>query len=130
MMDVYVIPVGPDRYELYCDHDVPDADVVGDVPSQGRLAKMFAAFKEQLARVEAERLSGEARVHVGPRTWTERMKDRALCWIAEKVAEQRLLWRLRNESDLKLHYPDDIKEDAAIAIARAELQREADRHMK
>lgn len=129
-MDVYVIPVAPDRYELYCEHDVSDADVVGDVPPQGRLAKMFATFKEQLARVEAERLSGESRVHAGPRTWTERMKDRALCWIAEKIAEQRLLWRLRNESDLMLHYPDDIKEDAAIGTARAELQREADRHMK
>jgi hypothetical protein len=130
MMDGYVIPVAPDRYELYCEHDVADADVVGDVPPQGRLAKLFANFKEQLARVEAERLSGESRVHAGPRTWTERMKDRALCWIAEKIAEQRLLWRLRNESDLMLHYPDDIKEDAAVGTARAELQREADRHMK
>ena len=77
-----------------------------------------------------ERLSGETRVHDGPRTWTERMKDRGLCWIAEKIAEQRLLWRLRNESELMLHYPDDIAADAAVANARAELQREADRHMK
>jgi hypothetical protein len=130
MMDVYVIPVAPERYELYCEHDVSDDDVVGEVPPQGRLARMFANFKEQLARVEAERISGEARAHAGPRTWTERMKDRALCWIAEKIAEQRLLWRLRNESELMLHYPDDMKEDAAIGSARTELQREADRHMK
>jgi len=130
MMDVYVIPVAPGRYELYCEHDVPDADVAGDVPSQGRLATMYANFKEALARVEAERLSGEAHVHDGPRTWTERMKDRALCWVAERIAEQRLLWRLRNENELMLHYPNDITEDAAICTARAELQREADRHMK
>ena len=129
MMDVYVIPVAPDRYELYCDHAGPDADAIGDVPPQGRFAKMYANFKEALARVEAERLSGEARVHEGPRTWTERMKDRGLCWIAEKIAEQRLLWRLRNESDLVLHYPDDITSDRATGFARAELQREADRHM-
>jgi hypothetical protein len=129
-MDVYVIPVATDRYELYCEHDVPDADAIGDVPPQGRLAKMYANFKEALARVEAERLSGEARVHDGPRTWTERVKDRALCWMAERIAEQRLLWRLRNETDLVLHYPDDIMEEAAMVTARAELQREADRHMK
>jgi hypothetical protein len=128
-MDVYVLPVASNRYELYCEHDGADGDMVGDVP-QGRLAKMYANFKEALARVEEERLSGVARVHDGPRGWTERMKDRGLCWIAEKIAEQRLLWRLRNETELTLHYPDDIAEDAAIATAREDLQREVDRHGK
>ncbi len=129
-MDVYVIPVAPERYELYCDHVGPDAEAIEDAPPKGRFAKMYANFKETLARVEEERLSGEARVHEGPRTWTERMKDRGMCWLAEKIAEQRLLWRLRNESELMLHYPDDITSDAAVGFARAELQREADRHMK
>ncbi len=128
-MDVFVIPVAPGRYELYCEHVGPDTEVIGEAP-QGRIAKMYANFKDALARVEEERLSGQARVHDGPRTWTERMKDRALCWIAEKIAEQRLLWRLRNESELMLHYPDDTTPDAAVGIARAELQREVDRHMK
>jgi hypothetical protein len=58
------------------------------------------------------------------------MKDRALCWIAEKIAEQRLLWRLRNETELLLHYPDDMDCDAAMTASRAELQRESDRHSK
>jgi hypothetical protein len=129
-MDVYVIPVAQDRYELYCEYDAAEADPLGDVPPQGRFAKMFANFKEALARVEEERLSGEARVYDRPRTWTERMKDRGLCWIAEKIAEQRLLWRLRNESELILHFPDDTTAEAATSIARAELQREVDRHMK
>jgi len=129
-MDVYVIPVATDRYELYCEHEGPDAEMIGEAPPQRRFAKMYASFKDALARVEEERLSGQARVHDGPRTWTERMKDRALCWIAEKIAEQRLLWRLRNESELMLHYPDDTTSDAAVGIARAELQREVDRHMK
>lgn len=129
-MDVYVIPVASDRYELYCEFDGSETDVMaGDAP-KGRFARMYANFREALARVEEERLSGERRAPEGPRSWTERMKDRALCWLAEKIAEQRLLWRLRNESDLMLHYPDDIDKDAAIANARADLQREADRHMK
>lgn len=129
-MDVYVIPVAPDRYELYCEHDGSDADALGEEPPKGRFATIYANFKEALARVEEERRSGEARVHEGPRTWTERMKDHTLGWIAEKIAEQRLLWRLRTESELMLHYPDDMMADAAIGNARAELQREADRHMK
>ena len=128
-MDVFVVPVAPDRYELYCEHEGAETEVVGDVP-QGRFARLYANFKEALARVEQERLSGEARVYTRPRTWTERMKDRGLCWIAEKIAEQRLLWRLRNESELTLHYPDDVPADSAICTARAELQREADRHLK
>lgn len=129
-MDVYVIPVASDRYELYCEHIGPDAEVIGEAPPQGRFARMYANFKDALARVEEERLSGQARVLDAPRSWSERMKDRTLCWIAERIAEQRLLWRLRNESELRLHYPDDTTADAAVGIARAELQREADRHMK
>ena len=129
-MDVYVIPVAPNRYELYCEHGDSEADVIGAEPPKGRFARMYANFREALARVEEERLSGEKRAHDGPRTWTERMKDRALCWIAEKIAEQRLLWRLRNESELMLHHPDDMPGDVAIATSKADLQREADRHMK
>ena len=129
-MDVYVIPVSHDRHELYCEHDGGDIDPIAEEAPKGRLAKLYANFREALARVEQERLSGETRVYDVPRTWTERMKDRGLCWIAEKIAEQRLLWRLRNESELMLHYPDDIAADAAVADARAELRRDADRHMK
>jgi hypothetical protein len=129
-MDVYFIPVASDRYELYCEHEAGASEVVGDVPPKGRLAALYANFKDALARVEEERLSGETRVHDGPRSWTERLKDRAMCWIAEKIAEQRLLWRLRNESELMLHYPDDMSAEDVTTLARAELQREADRHMK
>jgi hypothetical protein len=129
-MDVYVIPVSRDRHELYCEYDGGDIDPIADEPPKGRFAKLYANFREALARVEQERLSGEARVYDVPRTWTERMKDRGLCWIAEKIAEQRLLWRLRKESELMLHYPDDIAADTAVADARAELRRDADRHMK
>lgn len=129
-MDVYVIPVAPNRYELYCEHGDSEADVIGGEPPRGRFARMYANFREALARVEEERLSGEKRAHDGPRTWTERMKDRALCWIVEKIAEQRLLWRLRNENELMLHHPDDMPGDVAIATSKADLQREADRHMK
>jgi hypothetical protein len=128
-MDVYFIPVASDRYELYCEHE-SDADVKVDDPPKGRFAALYANFKDALARVEEERLSGEQRVYDRPRTWSERLKDRFMCWIAEKIAEQRLLWRLRNESELALHHPDDMLSDVATTLARAELQREADRHMK
>ena len=129
-MDVYFIPVAADRYELYCEHEAGADDAIppGEAP-KGRFAVLYANFREALARVEEERLSGERRDE-GPRSWTERLKDRAMCWIAEKIAEQRLLWRLRNESELMLHYPDDMSAADVTSLASAELQREADRHMK
>jgi hypothetical protein len=54
-MDVYVIPVASDRYELYCEHDGPEAEA-DDAEPQGRFGKMYANFKDALARVEQERL--------------------------------------------------------------------------
>ena len=129
-MDVYFIPLGPDRYELYCDEAGDPDDLVGEMPRSGRIGSVIGKFKAALARVQEERLRGETPVHDRPRSWTERMKDRAMCWLAEKIAEQRLLWRLRKESELTLHYPDDIPEASATAWSRAELQREADRHLK
>jgi hypothetical protein len=129
-MDVYFIPVGPDRYELYCDEAGDPEEFVDEVQSGGRLSAMLQTFKTALARVEQERLSGEVPGPDRRKSWTERMKDRSLCWIAEKMAEQRLLWRLRKESELTLYYPDDMPEETAIAKARPELQREADRHLK
>ena len=128
-MDVYLIPVGSDRYELYCeDHGEADAGI-GEPPS-GRFASLYQKFKAALAQVEQERQSGVARVNEGPRSWTERMKDRAMCWIAEKIAEQRLLWRLRSEVAVDLFHPDDMTSDQALTTMRSMLQREADRHLK
>ena len=129
-MDVYFIPLGADRFELYCDEAGDPEDLVGDVQQTGRLSSIINNFKATLARVQEERLTGETPAHEGQRTWTERLKDRAMCWLAEKIAEQRLLWRLRKETELTLHYPDDIPEADATSRSRAELQREADRHLK
>jgi hypothetical protein len=131
LMDVYLIPVGPGRYELYCeDHGETAETVVGDVQPTGRFAAVYQKFKAALAQVEQERQSGVPRVHEGTRTWTERMKDRALCFVAEKIAEQRLLWRLRRETQVDLFYPDDMPGDHGLVTTRGILQREADRHLK
>jgi hypothetical protein len=129
-MDVYFIPVSPERHELYCEHHHDEEDAVVDDKPKGRLASIYESFRQALARVEQERLSGVKAEPERPRSWSERMKDRMLCFMAEKIAEQRLLWRLRNETEVMLHHPDDMPSDRAIQLARSELQREADRHLK
>jgi hypothetical protein len=129
-MEVYLIPVGPERYELYCeDHGDSEATVAEEQPT-GRFAALYHKFRTALAQIEQERQSGVARVHEGPRTWTERMKDRAMCWLAEKIAEQRLLWRLRKQAEVQLFHPDDMTGDQAMTKVRTNLQSEANRHLK
>jgi len=56
------------------------------------------------------------------------MKARARRWIAESIAEQRLLWHLRGQTAASLLYPDDLDEARARGILRASLLRDFDRH--
>ena len=42
-------------------------------------------------------------------------------WVAESIAEQRLLWHLRNQTTACLHYPDDLDEGQAVKILRQQL---------
>jgi hypothetical protein len=131
-MDVYLIPVGTQRYELYCEdvhEDQPAESVVEAQP--GMFAGLVSRFKAALARVEHEhRHGGAAPPPVERRSWTNRVKDYVLCWLAEKIAEQRLLWRLRRESEVRLIFPDDLSGDEAMTVVRRMLQRDADRHFR
>lgn len=133
-MDVYLIPVGlleDDRYELYCEHIAADEALSDGAPQgSGRIAAIFHRFKAAVARVEREQQSGGAPEPRQPRRWMDRMKRKTLCWVAEKIAEQRLLWRLRHESRVTLFFPGDISADEARVRSRAMLQHEADRHLK
>jgi hypothetical protein len=130
-MDVYLIPVGADRYELYCEHVVDEASLNAEAPAgTGRFAAVLHKFKAAVARVEQEQQSGIPPAADEGGGWRDRLKRRMLCWIAEKVAEQRLLWRIRKESDVALFHPDDVTGERALATSRTMMQREADRHLK
>jgi hypothetical protein len=130
-MDVYLIPVGADRYELYCEHVVDEAALKAEAPAgTGRVAAMLHRFKAAVARVEQEQQSGVVVPVEEGGGWQERLRRRSLCWIAEKMAEQRLLWRIRKESDVALFHPDDVSGERALATSRSMIQREADRHLK
>jgi len=88
-MDVYLIPVGPERYELYCEEEAELADVAAEDPS-GLFAGMAFHFHTWLARIEHERRrqSTQASASDGvERPLMRRVRDRALSWVAEKIAE-------------------------------------------
>jgi hypothetical protein len=150
-MDVYIIPVGPDRHELYCEvPDEPDTetgDAAGDSDNQeprglfrrlcawprGFFRRMRARFREMLAEAERERRLGRTggagepaeRTNQG---WLARGNARLMRWVAESIAEQRLLWHLRRQTDACLFYPDDINEARATGVLRSQLKSDFDKH--
>ena len=126
-MDVYLVPVGRDRYELYC--EVPDAaDDEAQQPdeSRGFFKRLRDRFSEMLAEAERERRDPHpAQAEAG---WLGRVKRQTLRWVAESIAEQRLLWLLRKETEDCLFYPDDLDATAAMSLLKSQLGRDFDKH--
>jgi hypothetical protein len=124
-MDVYLVPVGGDRYELYC--EVPDEPHEADGAAHtGFVRRLVHRFREMIADAERERRHG--RPEGAPRGWLGRIKARTLRWVAESIAEQRLLWHLRRQTAACFHYPDDLDEVRAAAIRKQQLQRDFEKH--
>ncbi len=123
-MDVYLVPFGPDQYELYCEvPDEPDEEAPAPAGFVGRLKHRFS---ELLA--EAERERHHAPAAPSERGWYGRLRARTMRYVAEAVAEQRLLWHLRRQSSACLFYPDDIDETTATGWMRQQLRRDFDKH--
>jgi Mitochondrial K+-H+ exchange-related len=125
-MDVYLVPVGPSQHELYCEvpdepHEAEDAE-----QPQGLFRRLRARFREMLAEAERDRLQARAVNTQGG--WLMRAKARLMRWVAESIAEQRLLWHLRRQTEACLYYPDDLDETQAAAALRSSLVRDFDKH--
>ena len=124
-MDVYLVPVGPDRYELYC--EIPDElTPEGAEPPHGIFRRIVQRFQEMLAEAERARRRGQPEEPRGG--WLSRAKARTMRWVAESIAEQRLLWHLRRQTHVTLHYPADLDESRALELMRAQLSRDFDKH--
>lgn len=131
-MDVFLIPVGPAKYELYYEAADDDAG-----PSDGAEAESGAKeglfqrwrqrFNEMLREAEQQRHQTAA---VEPPGVLQRAKRRLMRFVAERIAEQRLLWRLRSADRVTAHIPSDMSEDEAFQAIRRMLKSDGDRHLK
>ena len=126
-MDVFVIPVGPDRYELYGEQ--PEADDVDDAPPHGFLGRIRHRVSVALRAAEEKRHHTHA-VHDEPRGFAGRTQDRMMAWVAERMAEQKLLWSLRGQTAATIAHPQDMTFDQVMALVRRTLQRDYDRHLR
>lgn len=122
-MDVYLVPIGADRYELYC--EVPDEPHGGKDQGGGVFHRLAQRFRGMLAEAERERRQGHAEPVQGV---AGRVKARTMRWVAESIAEQRLLWHLRRQPHACLFYPDDLDEPAAVKRLRQQLGRDFEKH--
>lgn len=126
-MDVFLVPVGPERYEPYCEvPDEPDTDVAE--PPSGFFRRLVHRFKEMIDDAERERRQGTA--GAPPASWLGRIRARTLRWVAESIAEQKLLWHLRKQESACLHYPDDVAEADSVTILRFHLTRDFKKHRR
>jgi hypothetical protein len=124
-MDVYLVPIGQDRYELYC--EVPDEpEPSPDEAQTGFFRRMKQRFSAMLAEAERERRRSHS--DQPPRGTFGRIKARTLRYVAESIAEQRLLWHLRRQESACLFFPDDLEEQRATTLLRRQLGRDFEKH--
>jgi len=122
-MDVYLVPVSLTRQQLYCEVPASPAPA-GDEASASWLDRMKVRFRNAVDEGEAAQ-AGEIDQHEHGR-----LRKLITRKLAETVAEQRLLWRLRHETAARLHHPDSIAGPRALAIARAEFESDYGRHRR
>ncbi len=126
MMDVFLVPTGGDRYELYFEAPADVEPVVEDTGRSSWWSSMTARFRAMLAEAEEDRRQredGGAPARQG--LWRAMLRR-----VAEAVAEQRLLWHLRSATAARLLYPDDLAADRARTVLRETLRADFEKHRR
>ena len=132
-MEVFIIPIDRDHYELYCEAS-SDAGVVEAVPAVGVLGRLRHRFRVML-RSAQERQQGRGDQHgasVGGAeqdgSLPEALQRRILGWVARRISEQRLLWNLRRQTSVVAVHPEDMAFEQVLALIHRVLQRDYERH--
>ena len=140
-MNVYLVPISAlqdARYELYC--EVPDEpeplEEAGAAPTGfWRRVKFHLSprrlkhrFSEMVAEAERQRQREPADEEPAPSGVLPRAKAWTMRWIAESIAEQRLLWHMRNQTAAVLFHPHDLEPGPAGVELRRQMSRDFEKH--
>lgn len=128
-LKVFLVPVGPGRHVPYCEPRDGEHGTAGDGAGRGPWHGLVRRFREVLAAAERSRVRPPDEPADEPGLLA-RLQRRALRWVADRVAEQRLLWQLRGASRATLLYPSDLAAAHAERLLREALRRDADRHRR
>jgi len=131
-VDVYLVPIGPAGYELFCESaEVGDLDP-GEESHRG--GRFYARFRRMMAEAQEQRRArrlAEVPADPGaPQPWVIRLRNTVVGWVAEAIAEWRLLWHLRKQTALELVHPADLDGDRALEETRRRLGRDAEHHLR
>ncbi len=123
-MNVFLIPVGSDQYELYC--EIPAEDALADQADRqdGMFSRLAARVRRGIQSLERRQYEPAPE----PRGLWQRVVTRFACLIAEAIAEQRLLWHLRNRTAATVVHPDDLAQPSVMPIVRTHIQKDYDKH--
>ena len=130
--DVYLVPLGSAGYELFCESaEGEDVDPLEEGSGADRL---YVRFRRMMAEVQGQRRARRlAEVPADPATkqpWPIRIRNTIVGWVAEAIAEWRLLWHLRKQTALELVHPADLDGDKALEVTRRRLGRDAEHHLR
>ena len=129
LMDVFVIPVGRDRYELYCE---PAAEIANpEAPAAGLAGRLRHRVGTRFSTVV--RTAEEWHRHgppKEPKSLVGNVKNRVFAWVAQRIVEQRLLWYLRQHTAAVAAHPPDMPFDQVLTLIRRMLQHDYDRHRR
>jgi len=126
-MDVFVVPIGRDRYELYCEQPL-EATTEPEPPSEGLFGRLKQRFSAMLRDAEERRHNSADAPTASGRI--ARLQERVVAWMAERIAEQRLLWHLRGEEAAVAVHPADLTSEQAVSLVQDMLRSDYERHRR
>jgi len=133
-MDVFLIPVGLDRYELYSEVS-SDAELGESVSSAGMFGRIRKYFVVTLREVEfrqqerdGTRAVGESGSVKGQVGFLQSIQDRILGWAGRRLAEERLLWSLRRQASVVAVHPQDMTFEEVLPQIHRVLRRDGEHH--
>ena len=142
-MDVYLVPTGRDRYELYCEAPVSESEAAlpdaGRVPRAdhdpsigARLRRRWVTLRDRISEAftRAVEEGEQHRLGVALDEPPSRVRRAITRRLADAVAEQRLLWFLRRQDHARLFHPDDLSPASALDVSRRLLALDRDKHQR
>jgi hypothetical protein len=124
-MDVFVIPIGRERYELYCE---PSAETTSAV--SGSASGLIGRMRDKFNAIVHSAEEWHRHDRPKPTGIIGRIKGRLLSWAAQRIVEQRLLWNLRNHTEVVAAHPQDMAFEQVLTLIMRMLQDDHDRHRR